>query len=374
MKILQVGKFYYPNRGGIETFLKTLTEGLTQAGDQVTVLCSSDKTSFKATDEEINGVRVIRVPFLGSAFSQPVSPTLPGWLLRLAREHDVVHVHTPNPLAELASLALPSGKSGPLPLVVSYHSDVIRQKLLMPAYAPVLRSFLARANRIAVATPSHVQHSEPLSRPAIAAKCQVIPYGLDPSRFTRTPELATRAADLRERFGRYILFVGRLVGYKGVEFLIEASRAFEATVVIAGDGPLRAELERRASGLEVQFLGTVDDETLAACFLGSDLLVLPSVTRAEAFGLAQLEAMAWGIPTVSTRLDSGASTVSVHDVTGLQVPPGDSDALGAAINSLLGNDDRRARMGRAAKERFLLEFTRDKMIRSYRALYASIRS
>jgi glycosyltransferase involved in cell wall biosynthesis len=364
VKILHLGKFYHPTPGGIETFLKNLAEGLVGAGDETTVLCSS--TTHQGSEERLGGVRVIRSPSLGVLLSQPLTPTLWPKLRKLAREHDVVHVHTPNPLAELLTLGLPADK----PVVVSHHSDVVRQRLILPFYIPVLKRFLRRSNRIAVATRSHITHSSFL--PDFAAKCEVIPYGLDP--IEATPETADAAQRLRQKHGRFILFVGRLVGYKGVIHLIQAMPKIDATLVIVGEGPLRPSLEEEARKLggaqKIRFVGNIaDPNDFRAHYEACELLVLPSVSKNEAFGLVQLEAMAFGKPTVVSRLDSGIVEVNEDGVTGLHVPPRDSEALSSAVSSLLADDARRSAMGQAARRRFLERFTREKMVGTYRKLY-----
>jgi rhamnosyl/mannosyltransferase len=365
-----VGKFYFPSVGGIETVLRNLSEGLLEAGDTVTVLCSTE--GHAGADEWIGGVRVLRATRLGSFASQPLTPTLLLRLRSLAREHDVVHLHSPNPLAEAAALALPPR----VRVVVSHHSDIIRQRWALPLYAPMQELFLRRVSRVVVATEAHIDHSPVL--PRFRAKCEVIPYGLDPAVFVPTPALEARAAELRAKEGPYALFVGRLVGYKGVEHLLAAMPEVPGKLVIVGTGPLRGELEAQARALgvagKVRFAGRVsDDAELGAYFRGASALVLPSVTRAEAFGLVQVEAMAWERPSIYTRLDSGVTLVSEAGVTGLDVPVGDARALAGALRRLLTEPGLSARMGAAARARFEARFTRARMVEAYRGVYASIR-
>ena len=244
MRILQIGKYYHPERGGMETVLQNLSEGLTEAGDQVTVLCSASGT--KGEKARINGVEVRRVPQFGLLFSQPVDPTLPFEIARLAARADIVHVHTPNPLAEISSLILARKK----PVVVSYHSDIVRQRSLARVYSPLLKAFLKRANRIVVATSNHIDTSPVL--PDFRQKCMVIPFGLDPVLFTTSPDIELKSARFRRELGSFILFVGRLVGYKGTEHLIRAAAAAGSRLVIIGEGPLRASLESLSRDLGAQ--------------------------------------------------------------------------------------------------------------------------
>lgn len=368
MKILHVGKYYFPYHGGIETVVRSLAEGFVDRGDEVTVLCSHPGTGGPI-DEWIHGVRVVRTPTLGTLASQPVSPLLPVSIERLARSHDVVHVHSPNPLAE--ACVLPLRKK--IPVVVSYHSDVVRQRRFVPIYRPILRRFLARAGRIAVPTRHHVDSSEFL--PEFSPKCRVIPFGIDPRELEpRRGEIATVAA-LRQRYGDYALFVGRLVEYKGLPVLLRAAKSLDQSVVIVGEGPALDDLRSLAGELgiseRVHFAGRVGDRaTLGAYYRASRCVVLPSISRAEAFGMTLLEAMACGRPLVSSRLDTGVSEVNEDGVTGLQVAPSDPEALATALRRILSDEALASRFGEAGLARFRERYSRAAMISSYRALYA----
>lgn len=368
MKILQIGKFYSPIPGGMETILRTLSEGLAAAGHSVTVVCAGAKA--RRIEEKIAGVRVIRLPYFGKLLSQPLTPTLPLELLREASSSDLVNVHTPNPLAELSSLALPSR----IPLVVSYHSEIVRQKALLPLMKPLLNRELARARSIVVATPRHVSESPFLSR--IPEKCAVIPYGIPSPPPEPTPEVTAQARALQDRHGKFVLFVGRLVGYKGVSVLIRAMKDVGANLVVVGAGPMRAELENeaRSLGLEarIRFEGFVPDERLEPYFRSCECLVLPSISVNEAFGLVQVEAMACSKPTIATQLESGITEVNQPGVTGLLVPPSDPVALASAIRELLSDSQRSREMGAAARRRYEERFTRERMVDAYQALYGRL--
>jgi glycosyltransferase involved in cell wall biosynthesis len=366
MRVLQVGKYYPPARGGIETLVRNLSEGLRSAGESVTVVCSD--TSRRGGDEWHDGVRVVRTATLATIFSQPLSPALPSRILSRSRDADVVHVHCPNPLAEVTALALPRR----LPLVASWHSDIVSQRGLRRIYEPASRAFLRRVDAIVVATPHHVRYSSLL--PEYSAKCAVIPYGIAP------PPPAPQA-DLREvhaRYGpEYLLFVGRLVRYKGVHVLLSALRNLpNATLVVAGDGPLRGELVEQANregvGGRTHFLGAVGEQRLAELYRGCAVFVLPSVTRAEAFGLVLAEAMSYGKPAVSTRLDSGVTLVNLDGVTGRVVEPNDVNDLARALASLLAAPEERARLGAQAQLRFQEHFSRDALVTRMRELYAEL--
>jgi rhamnosyl/mannosyltransferase len=365
LRILQLASYYAPVIGGMETVLQDLAEGLLAAGDQVTVLCAS--AARRGADEIMTGVRVIRSPSLAKILSQPLTPFLPATLRRIHRRYDLVHLHMPNPLAEAAAATLPRATR----LVVTYHADVIRQKALKPLYGPVRRAALGRSQRIVVPTENHIKYSEVL--PAFADKCAVVPFGIARARYRMTDTSRARAAELRARHGPFILFVGRLVYYKGLPQLIESMRSVDGRLVIVGEGPLRGETERRIASLGLQeriaLAGAVPQVELNAYLAACELMVLPSVSRSEGFGMTQLEGMLFGKPLVTTRLLSGVQLVNEDGRTGLQVPPGDPAALSAALNRLLADGALRAAMGAAAQARVASHFSLEQMVRGYREVY-----
>jgi glycosyltransferase involved in cell wall biosynthesis len=359
-----VGKFYPPNMGGMETHLQALCENLLPFADVQAVVANKKRRS---EEDWVNGVRVLRAGTLLTMSSAPVSPRMVQ-VIR-ASNADIVHLHLPNPMAVLAYLV--SGHRGEL--VITYHSDVVRQKVLGPAFQPVLKRALDRATAIITTSPVYAESSPVL--PFYAAKCRVIPFGIQPEQMLHPDRGAV--ARIREKFGpRIIVSVGRLVYYKGFEYLIRAMSKVRGKLLIAGDGPLRGALEHeaRAGGVadRVIFLGRVQD--VAPYYHASDLFVLPSIARSEAFGIVQLEAMACGKPVVNTRLESGVPFVSLNKVTGLTVPPCDAEALAQAINKLLGNRALREAYGAAARRRVQSEFSQDVMIHRTYELYADVLS
>jgi rhamnosyl/mannosyltransferase len=204
----------------------------------------------------------------------------------------------------------------------------------------------------------------------------VIPYGIDIDD-DASADVAQRADAIRKRHEQpIVLFVGRLVKYKGVDVLLEAMRDLQAVALLVGNGPERAALARQAEALGVadrcRFLGEVPDEELAALYRACDLFVLPSVTRQEAFGVVQLEAMARGKAIICTDLGTGTAWVNQHGETGLVVPPRDASALHAAIAELLANPDRRKAFGTAGARRARALFTVDRMIAAVLSLYRDV--
>jgi rhamnosyl/mannosyltransferase len=367
MKILHVYKDYYPVVGGIENHLRGLAEAQAARGHDVTVLVTSRDRHGHV--EQVGGVRVIFAARLASVASTPLSAAL---FTALGRERpDIAHLHVPYPVGELAqSLAGHARRT-----VLTYHSDVVRQRTLLRFYAPLLRRTLARADAILATSPRYVETS-PFLAP-IAARCTVVPFGIDVPRF-QSPDPA-RVAALRAEYGqRLILFTGHLRYYKGVDTLIQAMPAVAGRVLLAGGegGPRQAALEARARALgaaeRVTFLGRQTESELIDLYHACDVFTLPCVERSEAFGVVQLEAMAAGKPVVSADVGTGVAWVNQDGVTGLVVQPRDVGQLSAALNRLLDDADLRTRLGAAARARVEAEFRHEQMLDRIEGLYNKI--
>lgn len=364
LRTLQVGKFYPPYMGGMETHLQALCENLNPVIGVQAVVANSNRDSL---EDLVRGIKVVRAGTLFNLSATPICPRMIGVIRR--SKADIVHLHLPNPMAVLAYLA--SGHQGKV--VVTYHSDIVRQKLLNKAFQPVLDRALSRCSAIIATSPDYLATSPVLS--AHRDRCHVIPYGISVEQFEQCDRPAARR--IREKYGeRLIISVGRLVYYKGFEYLIRAMAKVQGTLLIIGDGPLRASLEQEARDCGVSdrvvFLGELQNEETIPYYHSSDIFALASVARSEAFGIVQLEAMACGKPVINTRLDSGVPFVSLDRVTGLTVPPMDSDALAGAINELLDDPGLRARYGEAARRRVREEFALEVMTRRTLELYAQV--
>jgi len=362
LRVLHVGKYYPPHAGGMETHLSTLCQELRRSVDVEVIVASDDGTSIR---ESVDGVTVTRVRTVWDLAAAPVCPGM-ARCIRGARA-DLLHLHLPNPTAILAYFA--SGQRGPV--VASYHSDIVRQKVLARGFAPFLQHFLRRCAAIIVSSQTYLNSSPVLARHR--DRCRIIPYGIAVDEFCR-PD-ARRAAAIRQRYGApLVLSVGRLVYYKGFEHLIRAMRQVAARLLIVGDGPLRRELEHETDALglaeRVAFLGNVPD--VHPYYHAAEVFVLPSVARSEAFALVQLEAMASGLPVVNTWIQSGVPFVSRNAQTGLTVPPADPDALADAINLLLADDGLRARCAAAARRRVREEFRLDTMVERTLQVYGEV--
>ena len=368
LRVTMVNKYYSPpHLGGVEAVVRTLAEGLVEhAGARVRALVCNESPS--CAEDVVGGVRIVRLPRLFSVSSAPVAPGLPAALRAEAglrgplgaEPPDVLHFHAPYPWGELALLtARPD-----LPSVVLYHSDIVRQRRLLALYGPFLERFLDRVDVIVTSSPDMARNSALLA--PRAAKCRVVPFGLPQAKLAAGPGVGRRAAQLRAAHGGrpLVLFVGRLVYYKGVDVLLRAMAGVDADLVLVGRGPLEDPLRRQASasGVRATFLPPQDDAELAAWYHAADVFCLPSVARSEAFGLVQIEAHAAGTPVVSTALPTGVPFANLDGVTGLIVPPGDDVALGVALRRLLDDDELRSRLGTQARDRVLREFTVERMV------------
>jgi rhamnosyl/mannosyltransferase len=294
----------------------------------------------------------------------------------MAPDYDILHLHCPNPMAALAlRLVNPRAR-----IVLHWHSDIIRQERLNVAYRMLIGNWLAgRADAVIGATPAHVEASEYAC--AFAGKSHVIPFCLDPAPFS--PERVDRAALARLKTrhpGRKAVFaLGRLISYKGFDVLIDAAALLtdDCVVLIGGVGPLEHELRTRimAKGLagRVELLGGIPQPELSAHYQFSRVFCLPSVTRAEMYGMVQLEAFACGRPVVSTRIPgSGVACVNEHGVTGLTVAPGDPAELARAIAQIGGDDALHARMSAAALAASRERFSPGVMLDAVHRLYQSL--
>lgn len=363
MNILHIYKDYVPIVGGIENHLRLLAEAQAARGHTVTVLVTS--RNARTHIETINGVRVIFAARLATLLSAPISIAL----FRCIRNEtpDIAHLQFPYPFGEMAQYLCGRARG----VVLTYQSDIVRQKITGALYRPLMERLLARVDRIIATSPNYVASSPILSR--WKDKCVMVPLGIDPTPFERaSAEYVPSTRDTT-----HLLFVGKLRYYKGVDILLDALRALPRVhLTIVGTGPMERAWRMRAQQLglaeRVQFVGEVPDAELPRYYAACDIFVLPSSERSEAFGIVQLEAMAAGKPVICTELGTGTSFVNVDGETGLVVPARAPRALADAIARLSADADLRARMGTAGRARVHEEFTLDKMVTRILEVYAQV--
>jgi glycosyltransferase involved in cell wall biosynthesis len=372
MKILQLSKFYPPVNGGVESVVFELTEGLAARDLAVEVLCANTDHS---TVVEREFYEVVRAGSLGQVLSTSLAPSLIWHLLKRHRRFNLIHVHLPDPMTNLALFIIrPNSK-----VVVHWHADIVAQKRALKLYAPLQNWLLRRADAI-ITTSEQYAHSSPWLK-KFSDKVHVVHIGIQDPRPQPDDEHARRVAALRERFGgrRIVYSLGRMTYYKGFDVLIDAAAELpdDVCVVIGGSGTLleslRAQVRKKGLVGKVHLVGAIPQRDLATFYAAADIFCLPSLLRTEAFGVVLLEAMAHALPVVASNIPgSGVPWVNQHGHTGLNVVPGDSIALAGALCQLLDAPDRARALGKNGRARYENLFTAKHMVDQVCALYHTL--
>jgi glycosyltransferase involved in cell wall biosynthesis len=375
MRILHLGKYYAPERGGIESHLRALCEWTAARGHAVAALVHQRPGTWRTTRETIGGVEVRRVACIGAPVYTPLSPTFPLELARAQRDFEpgLLHLHLPNP--SCFSL-LASAHARRLPWIVHWHSDIPpdapdwRLRFGYRAYRPFEQALLKRARAIVATSQAYLDASEALK--PWRAKTSVIPLGTD------DVSLPPAQPDLwPARDGLRLLAVGRLSHYKGFDVLIDAlAHTTQTRLLLIGEGECADDLRRlaieRDLGNRIRFAGALDEETLLAAYATADALVLPSLNRGEAFGLVLLEAMRARLPVIASAIPgSGIGEVVVDGETGILVTPGDAAALAAAIGRM-NDPELRRRLGAGGRRRWETQFMLESAAQRWLALYEEL--
>lgn len=369
MKVLQFSKFYPPVHGGIEQVAFDISEGIAKSnGQQVDVLCVDPVGKRK--DDEKHHYSIFREKIFAQLFSTPLSISLIFKWRKIRNSYDVIHVHLPNPLAVLALFLFPpKGK-----IVLHWHSDIVKQKKLLMFFSPLQKWILERSSHIIVTSPIYGQSSATLQ--PYQNKIVCIPIGVDTHIMPLNEDLEQK---IRSQYHdkKIVFSLGRLVYYKGMEYLIEAAKELpdDYVVLIGGTGPLIDSLKQKVSenklSEKVILLGSINYSDLASYYKACDVFCLPSIHESEAFGVVQLEAMSFSKPLVSTNIPrSGVAWVNQHNETGIVVEPNDAKALANGIISVLNKSDV---YSKGAKARFDTMFTKELMVQNIINLYSSLK-
>jgi len=356
-KILHICKVFLPVKGGVQRVVYNITKLLTDYSHSVLTTGQDGAIPH----ETINGANVYRQRSYLDIASMPISPSLFVQALRRARKHDLVVVHYPFPLAELAVLLLPFA----LPIVVHWHSEVIAQKKLKWLVAPITFLLLARAKSIVVTSKKMVAPSFYLR--FYEHKITFIPYGLD--------EIET--SNLNNKSGQdYFIIVGRHVSYKGINIAIDALKQTQANLIICGDGPLFEKNKKLASDLKlndrITFLTHASDTEIIVLLKQAKALLVPSISENEAFALVQLEAMRLGKAVINTDLNSSVPWVARDNKEAVTVPANDTDALAKAMQKLTADKDLCDRLGENGLKRYQEHFSMEKFSTAVNNLYQQI--
>lgn len=368
IKILHVGKFY-PVMGGIEKVMYDIVTGMSKCTDCCCdMLCAS--TDCRKHVFYINGAKIISTATWIKVFATMISPSMIWQLRRICRNYHIIHVHHPDPMAALA-LKL-SGYKGKV--VLHWHSDILKQKLMLKFYFPLQNWLIKRADVIVGTTPKYLDYSPFLQDESLHKIC--IPIGIDSIKYDQE-----KVNQLKEKYkNKKIVFsLGRLVEYKGYEYLIRAACLLsdDYVVLIGGSGPLKSHLETLilALGLQnrVELLGRISDEDLPTYYGACDIYALSSIWKTEAFGIVQIEAMSYGKPIIATKIEgSGVDWVNENEVSGINVNPMDSNAIANAIKYILSDKKQYQRLSEGARKRYETCFKKEIMIERCVQLYRSL--
>lgn len=350
--------------GGIEQVMHLIASGASRHGVQNDVLALSDVSGEQQYAGYTLHLAKRDVELASTGFSLQALCKF----RQLAAKADVVHYHFPWPMMDLMHLLVRPAK----PTVLTYHSDVVRQKLLLKVYAPLMRWMLGQVDHIVATSPNYLATSPVLAK--LAHKTSVIAIGLDKANYP-VPE-PYRFAHWKQRLGeKFFLFVGVIRYYKGLHLLLDAAQGAPYPIVIMGAGPIELELKEHAQRLalsNVVFLGALPDEDKVALLQLCLGVVFPSHLRSEAFGISLLEGAMYGKPMISSEIGTGTTFINMADETGLVVPPSDAGALRQAMDALWNNPDKAERMGQNAEARYWKLFTAEKMVSAYVDLYKGL--
>lgn len=352
--------------GGIEQVIFQLAEGGMQHGVDSEVLYLSprgamrnEKLANHITHRSYENFQLASTGFSIGAFKD---------FAELAEQADIVHYHFPWPFMDMVHFLTRVKK----PTVVTYHSDIVKQKSLLKIYNPLLHAFLKNVDVIVASSPNYVASSEVLEK--YSDKVKVVPIGIDRSTYPQVTDASI--AHWRERLGeRFFLFVGALRYYKGLDFLLEAALQTKLPVVIMGKGPMETALKQKAMDANLEnvfFVGALPDSDKAALMHLCFALVFPSHLRSEAFGISLLEGAMYAKPLISCEIGTGTTYININGETGLVAAPGDSKSLAKAMNTLWGDIATADRMGESARIRYEEHFQADDMVKSYIDIYRSI--
>jgi len=352
--------------GGVEQVIHQIAKGISKAGAIVDVFSLTSKNVPRVL--EMDGYFSHRARQNFQIFSTGFSASALIRFRQQARSADLIHYHFPWPFMDILHFSKMLKK----PSIVTYHSDIVRQKKLLLVYKPLMNAFLKDVDRIVATSPNYLLTSETLN--TFKHKTSVIPIGLDENNY-KDSSLKTLNF-WKEKFGeKFFLFVGVLRYYKGLHNLIFAAVGCDYQFVIVGSGPVEAELKEQVNELgltNVHFLGFLSDDDKNALLTLCFAVLFPSNLRSEAFGVSLLEGAMYGKPMISSEIGTGTTFININFETGLVVSPDNPNALKAAINYLWENPDEAAAMGLAAKLRFRKYFTADDMVNNYMNLYSNL--
>lgn len=372
MKILHISKYYYPYIGGVENTCKYLADSFSE-NNEVAIVCFNEDKANKI--EYVNNVKIYRVGTWINIARQALSLSYFPVLHKAIKEFkpDIIHFHWANPYPAAVLLTMIPKN---VKLIVHWHMDIIKQRRIYPLIKPIETALLKRANRIFVTSPNYRDCSKPLH--PFRDKVDIVQSAIDEHSFTEkdTDKDKILSINLQYQNKPIVFFVGRHIEYKGLIYLIEAEKHVmsDCEFVIAGNGPLTAELKKSCKSSRVHFIGKISDEELRCYLYASTVFAFPSITKNEAFGLSLAQAMFCRLPAVTFTIEgSGVNWVSINNETCIEVPNKDSLAYAKAIDKLISDNKLHDQLADNGYKRVLQYFTLPKEIEAcnigYQKLY-----
>lgn len=367
MRVLHFYKTAFPDTmGGVEQVVHQIASKGKQFGIHAEVLSLTTNKMPQTT--VMDGYLIHRERLDFQIASTGFSTSVIKRFSQLAQKADVIHYHFPWPFMDVVHFVARMHK----PTVLTYHSDIVRQKHLLRVYRPLMRLFLSSVDRIVATSPNYLVTSEVLNH--FSDKTRIIPIGLDEDSYPKP--LPERLEYWRRHVGeKFFLFVGVLRYYKGLHILLEAAIDTNYPIVVVGSGPIESEMKKKAIRLGLRniiFLGYLDDIDKVALFTLCYSVVFPSHLRSEAFGVSLLEGAMYGKPLISCEIGTGTSFININNETGIVVPPSNIEALRQAMQFLWQNPTKARSMGKRAKARYCEYFSGEKMLGAYAELYSEL--
>ncbi len=371
-KILHISNYYPPNPGGIEQVAYDIVRCLRVKYEQKVICFNEGKETLR---EKYEGIEILRVGYYKKVASQAISFSYFNYLKTLIKDFkpDIIHIHLPNPLITLYLLMIKNRKKSKL--IIHWHSDIIKQRNFMLFYRPIQNKILEEADLILTTSQKYLEGSEDLKN--FKNKTSVLTNSVNFSKLTLNDENMKKIQEIKDKYERPIaFFLGRHIGYKGIGYLIKASKKIniDIKILIAGDGPLTNELKKQASGdPNIEFLGRLSDEELKVYMHAADVFTFPSITKNEAFGIALAEALYCGTPAVCFNIEgSGVSWVNQDKYTGLVVENKNEEKFGEAITNILRNSDLKKKFSDNARIWANQEFSLEKMKLNILKIYTKL--
>ena len=371
MRVLHVYSSYFPDPpGGVEESIRQIILASSTLGVESRVFTLSPNPLPSKI------VRSEALVYRCRSWAAPASCDLGGIesfqvFSELAKWADIINYHFPWPFADLLHLLSSQNTSA----VLTYHSDIVRQRLLGRLYLPLMQKLLNSMGAIVATSPAYAKTSPVLTNLINCDRVRVIPLGIEEHSYHKIAD-----NDIIQRFGLhdgipFFLFIGVLRYYKGLDTLVKAANSVNAKIVIAGSFPKANSLKKQIqqlNGNNVIFTGQVSNSEKVTLFKECLAFVLPSHLRSEAFGMVLVEASLFGKPMVSCEIGTGTSFVNLDGKTGFVVPPKSPEALANAMNKLLDNKSLIKKFGLAARQRYEKKFSGYVLGKAYVKLYSDV--